>query len=109
MSQNTYSQQLSYRRATEQDLPSILKLLVEDELGKKREFLNKESEQYYLEAFKKIDADFNHYLMVIELENKLVGTCHLTLLPSLTFRGVTRLQVESVHVAESFRGNGVGR
>jgi N-acetylglutamate synthase-like GNAT family acetyltransferase len=46
--------------------------------------------------------------MVVECENQIIGICHLTLLPSLTFRGSTRLQVESVHVAEVFRGRGIG-
>lgn len=103
-----FLQQLIFRRAEHDDLSAILKLLVEDELGKTRESLSEVPEGCYEEAFQKITADSNHALMVVELENKIIGTCHLTLLPSLTFRGSSRLQVEAVHVAEAFRGRGIG-
>lgn len=105
---NEFLQQLIFRRAEHRDLSAILKLLVEDELGKTRESLREVPESCYEEAFQKIAADSNHYLMVVELEQQIIGTCHLTLLPSLTFRGSTRLQVESVHIAEAFRGRGIG-
>lgn len=100
--------QLIFRRAEYTDLPAILKLLVEDELGKARESLSGFPDSCYEEAFQKIIADPNHALMVVELEKQIIGTCHLTLLPSLTFRGSNRLQVESVHIAEAFRGRGIG-
>ncbi len=105
---NEFLQQLIFRRAEHCDLSSILKLLVEDELGKKRESLSEFPEACYEEAFQKIAADPNHTLMVVELDGVITGTCHLTLLPSLTFRGSTRLQVEGVRIAEAFRGRGIG-
>jgi ribosomal protein S18 acetylase RimI-like enzyme len=101
-------QQLIFRRAEQRDLSVILKLLMEDELGKTRESLSEVPEPCYEAAFQKITADLNHSLMVVECENQIIVICHLTLLPSLTFRGSTRLQVESVHVAEVFRGRGIG-
>lgn len=100
--------QLFFRPAESRDLPEILKLLVEDELGKTRELLREVLEPCYQEAFQKIVADSSHALIVVEYENQIIGTCHLTLIPSLTFRGATRLQVESVHIAEVFRGRGIG-
>lgn len=104
-----FLRQLIFRRAKHDDLSAILKLLVEDELGKARESLSETSEPCYEEAFQKIVGDPKHALMVVELENQIIGTCHLTLLPSLTFRGSNRLQVEAVRVAEAFRGRGVGK
>jgi ribosomal protein S18 acetylase RimI-like enzyme len=105
---NEILQKLTFHRAEPRDLSAILKLLVEDELGKTRESLSEVPGPCYEEAFQKITADPSHYLMVVELENQIIGTCHLTLLPLLTFRGSTRLQVESVHIAEAFRGRGIG-
>ncbi|MBX9578498.1 MAG: GNAT family N-acetyltransferase [Chthoniobacterales bacterium] len=101
-------QQLIFRRAEHRDLSAILKLIVEDELGKTRESLSEVPEPCYEEAFQKIAADSNHYLMVVELKSEIIGTCHLTLLPSLTFRGSTRLQVEAVRITEAFCGRGIG-
>lgn len=36
--------------------------------------------------------------MVTELENQIIATCHLTIMPSLTFTGLTRMQIEAVKV-----------
>ncbi len=99
---------LLFRRAEHRDLLSIVKLLAEDELGKTRESWNEVPDPCYEEAFQKIIVDPNHALMVVELEKQIIGTCHLTLLPSLSFRGAIRLQVEAVRVAEKFCGKGVG-
>ncbi|MBM3857315.1 MAG: GNAT family N-acetyltransferase [Verrucomicrobia bacterium] len=101
-------QKLNFRCSEHRDLSAILKLLVEDELGKARESLTETPEPCYEQAFEKILADSNHALMVLEFEKQIIGTCHLTLIPSLTFRGGNRLQVEAVRVAEAFRGRGVG-
>jgi ribosomal protein S18 acetylase RimI-like enzyme len=46
--------------------------------------------------------------MVVLAENKIIGTCHLTILPSLTYQGSTRLQIEAVRVARSYRGQKIG-
>ncbi|MBX9743358.1 MAG: GNAT family N-acetyltransferase [Chthoniobacterales bacterium] len=99
---------LIFRRAIESDLVEIIKLLMEDELGKTRELLDQATIGLYEAAFQKIDHDPNHNLMVIEWEGEIIGTVHLTLLPSLTLRGSLRLQVEAVRVAEKMRGEGIG-
>ncbi len=105
--ENLFSE-LLFRRATIADLSEILKLLVEDELGKGRESLELDPRRVYEAAFEKIDRDPNHNLMVVEYENEIIGTVHLTLFPSLTFQGSTRLQLEAVRVAKKFQGCGVG-
>lgn len=102
------NQNISYRKATSNDLSAIVSLLLEDDLGKTREQLNSELDQRYLNAFYAIDADPNQYLMVALLDTKIVGTCHLTIMPSLTFVGSTRMQIEAVRIAEKCRGHGIG-
>ncbi len=99
---------LTHRKAKIDDLRSIITLLLEDDLGKIRESTSLEVDQRYIDAFKKIDADTNQYLMVVEGANEIVGTCHLTIMPSLTFTGQTRVQIEAVRVTEKFRGKGIG-
>jgi ribosomal protein S18 acetylase RimI-like enzyme len=99
---------LSQRKATMQDVKTIIALLVEDELGKSRENLTEELDKTYIDAFNKINIDSNQYLMVVEMGQEIVGTCHLTMMPSLTFKGSTRMQIEAVRVAEKYRGQNIG-
>lgn len=107
---------LTHRRAALEDLPKIIELYVkEDELAMQRELFSERLDQRYVAAFQKINTDQNHYLMIVEAQEDaapkkaIVGTCHLTLLPSLTFMGSTRLQIEAVRVAVSHRGKGIGK
>lgn len=102
-------QPLSHRKATINDLNTIISLLMEDELGLTRESSSQEMTQKYIDAFHKIDADQNQYLMVVESGKEIIGTCHLTIMPSLTFIGSTRMQIEAVRVLQKYRGNGIGK
>lgn len=99
---------LTHRKAQIDDLRAIVTLLIEDDLGQTRECLGDDLDQRYIEAFHRIDADPNQYLMVVLLKEEVIGTCHLTLLPSLTFMGSTRLQIEAVRVAIPYRGDKIG-
>lgn len=96
------------RRASINDLARIIDLLVEDELGIKRETSRLVIDERYITAFNKINQDPNQYLMVVENGDKIIATCHLTVMPSLTFTGSTRVQVEAVRVAQDLRGNKIG-
>lgn len=99
---------LSHRRATINDVGTIVNLLLEDELGKTRESTNIVLDQRYITAFHKIDIDQNQYLMIVENGEEIVGTCHLTIMPSLTFSGKTRMQIEAVRILEKYRGHKIG-
>ncbi len=100
--------QLTHRKATIDDLQAIVHLLIEDDLGKTREHLNKSIDQRYLDAFHRIEVDPNQYLMVICLVDKIIGTCHLTIMPSLTYTGSTRMQIEAVRISAKHRGQKIG-
>ncbi len=99
---------LTQSKATIDDLKDIIDLLLEDELGQTRENASNNLDQKYINAFHKIDTDPNQYLMVVKNKSEVVGTCHLTLMPSLTFMGSTRMQIEAVRVAEKYRGQKIG-
>ena len=101
-------QSLTYRKAAINDLEQIVNLLLEDELGQTRESKKPELNQNYVDAFHRIDGDLNQYLMVVEGGGEIVATCHLTIMPSLTFTGATRMQIEAVRVAEKYRGQKIG-
>ncbi len=99
---------LEARRATIDDLSAIVNLLVEDELGQLREKSPDKLDQRYIDAFTLINNDPNQYLMVVEENNQVIATCHLTIIPSLTFTGSTRMQIEAVRVSEKLRGHKIG-
>ncbi len=46
--------------------------------------------------------------MVVERGAEIVATCHLTVIPSLSFIGSTRLQIEEVRVRKKYRSRGIG-
>ena len=99
---------LTHRKARIADLPSLIELLLEDELGASRESKSAGVHENYIKAFHKIDSDSNQYLMVVENGDEVIGTCHLTIMPSLTFIGSTRMQIEAVRVAGNCRGQKIG-
>ena len=99
---------LSHRKATIHDLHTIISLLIEDDLGKTREQLGDVIDPRYIDAFHRIDADPNQYLMVVTTGDEIVGTCHLTIMPSLTFTGSTRMQIEAVRISANHRGQKIG-
>ncbi len=99
---------LTHRRAERRDLEKIVALLRNDDLGRAREAASEVLDPRYLEAFRRIDADLNQYLMVVERAGEVAGTCHLTLMPSLTYTGSTRMQIEAVRVDERYRGQKIG-
>ncbi|MGA8788712.1 MAG: GNAT family N-acetyltransferase [Paenarthrobacter sp.] len=97
---------LSLRRATKADLPRILALLADDQLGAARE--NADDLVPYQRAFDAIDADPAHLLVVGELAGDVVATFQLSYLPGLSRKGSWRAQIEAVRVSDVLRGRGVG-
>ena len=96
----------SLRRATKADLPRILALLIDDQLGAARE--NPDDLVPYELAFDAIDGDPAHLLVVGELNSDVVATFQLSYLPGLSRKGSWRAQIEAVRVSEVLRGQGVG-
>jgi N-acetylglutamate synthase-like GNAT family acetyltransferase len=93
------------RKAKQEDLEEIVRLLGDDKFGKERE---NSSSPNYLNAFLLIEKDPNQFLMVLEKNKAIIGTCHLTLMPSLTFQGSLRMNIEAVRIDTSMRGQGAG-
>jgi GNAT superfamily N-acetyltransferase len=98
------------REAVRDDVPHIVELLADDDLGRQRESDAAPLDDRYWTAFDAIDADPNHQLVVLEREDGPVAGClQLSFLPYLTFRGGWRAQIEAVRVASALRGTGLGR
>jgi len=99
---------LIFEKAEISDLKSIIEMLIEDDLGKSRESLSGENLKNYKKAFEKINDDKNQFLVIGKIDDEAVATCHLTVIPGLTFNGASRLQIEAVRVKEKFRGQKIG-
>jgi GNAT superfamily N-acetyltransferase len=97
------------RRARRGDVPAIVALLAEDELGTGGDGPDGDGGlEPYLRAFEAVDADPAHLLVVAEAGGEVVGTLQLSVLPSLPHRGALRAQLEGVHVRAGHRGGGLG-
>lgn len=100
---------VALRRATPADVPGIVELIAADQLGASRDGVRDAADlAAYVAAFRAIDADPAHLLVVAECDGQLVGTLQLTFIPGLARRGALRAQIEAVRVADGFRGSGLG-
>ena len=102
------SEEILLRNARREDLPSIVRLLADDGLGSQREKCEEPLPQSYYSAFEQITNDANHQLIVAEAGGRVIGTLHLMFLPSISFQGGLRAQVESVRVDKECRNLGIG-
>lgn len=100
--------QLIFREANETDLPELVKMLANDQLGKTREDFSTPIHTSYIEVLKRISADPNNELMVVESDNKIIGMLQITFIPYLTHKGSWRCLIEGVRVHEDYRGKGLG-
>jgi GNAT superfamily N-acetyltransferase len=97
-----------FRLAKRGDLPDIVRMLADDNLGSQRERYDDPLPESYIKAFEQIDADPNHELIVAEYDGEVIGTLQLMFLPSISAQGGLRAEVESVRVDSEYRGKGVG-
>ncbi|QUM84698.1 GNAT family N-acetyltransferase [Moritella sp. 28] len=100
--------ELKYRSAKMNDLENLVSLLIEDPLGSQREDASIPLKSSYVDAFKAIDVDPNNELLIVEVDEQLVGMLQLTFIPYLTHIGSWRCLIEGVRIHESFRGRGFG-
>lgn len=100
--------ELTFRRATEADVPDIIAMLADDTLGASREATGPESLPTYLSAFGAIDTDPNQFLLVVEDGGRIVGTLQLTFIAGLSRGGLKRGLIEAVRVASDRRGDKIG-
>ena len=99
---------MKIRQAKKDDVAEIVRMLAEDELGSKRENYQLPLPETYYDAFRAIVADSNQWLVVAEMDERVIGTLQMTILPYLTYQGGERAQIEAVRVDKEFRDQGVG-
>ena len=99
---------IRFRLAKRSDLPSIVRMLADDDLGSRRERYEDPLPEAYYSAFEQIEHDPNHELIVAERNGEVIGTLQLMFLPSISYQGGLRAQIESVRVDRQFQSQGIG-
>ena len=96
-----------YRSATEADLPAIVAMLADDELGAQRE--SPDDLSPYQAALALITADPLLMQVVCERNGEIAGTMQISITPGLSRKGMSRMNIEGVRVSSSVRGGGIGQ
>ena len=84
-------------------------MLADDDLGSQRERYEQPLPQGYYAAFEQMDGSPYFEWIVGEMEGRIVATLQLIFIPSLSYQGGLRAQVESVRVDAPLRDKGLGR
>lgn len=100
---------IEIREAVHADLPSVVRMLADDELGRTREDYRIPLPESYNKAFEEISKSDENALLVAVSEGKVVGVLQVTFIPSLTFTGGRRALLEGFRVDKAFRSMGIGR
>ncbi|MGB2695252.1 MAG: GNAT family N-acetyltransferase [Dehalococcoidia bacterium] len=96
------------RDATDADLPRIVELLTQLSPDEPREDLGPPLPDVYRGAFDQIASDQNLRLLVVEVDDDIVGTAALVFVPNLSHQGKPYAIVENIVVDQIYRGVGYG-
>ena len=96
---------VTFRPARADNVPAIVALLSDDELGRQRE--TAEFARYHT-AFAAMEREPNNLIVVGEAEGRVVACYQLTAITGLSLAATRRAQIEGIRVDASLRGQGVG-
>lgn len=95
-----------FRPATRDDVPAIVALLADDQLGATRE---SDDLAPYLAAFDAMQGESgNHLIVGQDASGRVVATYQISFISGLSLRAARRAQIESVRVVSDLRGTGLG-
>ncbi|MFI1394515.1 GNAT family N-acetyltransferase [Streptomyces sp. NPDC020681] len=97
---------LEIRPAALEDIPAIVAMLADDQLGAQRE--SPDDLTPYAAALELLAQDPNQYQAVAVRADRVVGTLQLTIIHGLSRRGSTRSIIEGVRIHADERGSGLG-
>jgi ribosomal protein S18 acetylase RimI-like enzyme len=95
-----------FREARARDLPAIVAMLADDDLGRGRE--DACDLAHYDLVFGRIEGDVNNQIMVAEENGTVIACYQISFITGLSRKGATRALIEGVRVASSARGQGLG-
>ena len=95
--------------ATLDDLPGMVGVLADDDVGGHGDIWNEETAPRYRAAFAEISADPNAELLIAREGGQVLGLLLLRFNRSISDRGALRAMLQSVFVGAKVRSKGVGR
>lgn len=104
----TIETELSFRQATRDDLPALIRLFADDSIGGHGDTTDPVALPLYESAFAAIEASRNDLLFVGVLNDEVVATAQVTFITSLTGRGTKRMAIEAVQTRADMRSKGIG-
>jgi ribosomal protein S18 acetylase RimI-like enzyme len=104
-----HMEQILFRSALLADVPAIVAMLADDELGSKREITGLPLDERYVAAFRAIEVDTNQQLVVVVDGDEVIGTLQLSFIPGIARMGAWRGQIEAVRIAAHRRDSGLGQ
>ena len=96
------------REARFEDLPRIIRMIDEDDLGTTGDRYTEPLMKCYEDAFREITEDKNSVILVICVCGSAFGSLQLTFTRYLSHMGGLRATIENVHVASDMQGRGLG-
>jgi ribosomal protein S18 acetylase RimI-like enzyme len=100
--------EIAFRKVTRDDLPAIVAMLADDDLGESREKTGASVPKEYEDAFEAMSRTADNFILLAETDGRIVGSLQLVFIPSLSRRGTKRAVIESVRVVSDLRGQNIG-
>ncbi|HET8611025.1 MAG TPA: GNAT family N-acetyltransferase [Burkholderiales bacterium] len=97
--------EIRIRDAIAEDLPAVLTLLKQLDVGHDRPFLPAEAQR----IFERLQSCPHHHLYVAVAQARIVGTFVLILIDSIAHGGMPHGLVEDVVVDPAWQGHGIGK
>jgi GNAT superfamily N-acetyltransferase len=100
--------EITFRAARAEDVPAIVAMLADDEIGESREKTGDDVPQEYSRAFEEMSCVPGNRVLLAELDGRIVGSLQLVFIPSLSRSGAKRAIIEAVRVTSDLRGKNIG-
>jgi GNAT superfamily N-acetyltransferase len=100
--------EISFRTATEADLPIVVSMLADDDIGESRETKGAGLPTEYVHAFEEMSRDTNNRVLLAIIDGAIVGSLQLVIFASLSRTGAKRALIEAVRVTSELRGKNIG-
>lgn len=97
-----------FRTARRDELPDLVRLLDDDDVGRGREILTDPLPDAYYAAFDRIAANPDLMIAVAEYDRRAVGILQLAFIQHLSRVGAVHAVIENVRVDRTLRGSGIG-
>lgn len=98
---------IRFRDAVEGDLPAIVALLADDELGRSRESAGPPLAAAYTAGYRGMTAQGGRIILMLD-GAAVIGCLQLDVLHHVSTGGMARAQIEGVRVVQDRRGRGLG-